>query len=124
MDSKHRHTDECLTYAASTSKAHCIAECRDSFARRELVYGVLGEILTERDRQDEKWGGSGHDDCHSVNDWIAYTVFLMGRMQSMYYHADPAKSARAGFIRIASLAVAVIESIDRKLLQPKENKHG
>lgn len=31
---QHKHTDECLTYAAETGFAHCIAACRDSRAER------------------------------------------------------------------------------------------
>lgn len=31
----HKHTDECLEYAAKTGKAICIVECRDSY--KELI---------------------------------------------------------------------------------------
>jgi len=33
----HKHTDECLAYAAKTGKAFCIVECRD--ARRKAIGG-------------------------------------------------------------------------------------
>ena len=33
---------------------------------------IYGEILEERDRQDQKWGGQAHDDKHDPCDWIAF----------------------------------------------------
>ena len=108
MDSKHRHTDECLTYAASTSKAHCIAECRDSFARRELVYGVLGEILTERDRQDEKWG-----EQRTLTDlrWLGILAEEMGEAAEAILE-DDLKQVRKEVIQACAVALVWLECID------------
>ena len=36
----HKHTDECLAYAAKTGKAFCIAPCRDS---RTLIADLTGK---------------------------------------------------------------------------------
>ena len=39
--SEHRHTNECLAYAAKTGKAFCIAECKDSGEAIEREYAAL-----------------------------------------------------------------------------------
>ena len=52
---------------------------------------VLTEILEERVRQNEKWGGPDHDDQH-----------------------EPEDTWRAQLVRAAALAVAAVESHDRR----------
>lgn len=69
---------------------------------------LYDEIRDERSRQDVKWGGSEHDDDHSVNDFIAYIVKHAGRAVE-----EPKNVQRRQMIRVAALAVAVIEKIDR-----------
>ena len=39
--SEHRHTNECLAYAAKTGKAFCIAECKDSGEAIEREYAAI-----------------------------------------------------------------------------------
>ena len=71
---------------------------------------VFDEIVKERITQDEKWGGSSHDDTHTQFDW---TRFIRD-------HADRAVrgQARDNFrqqmVRVAALAVAAIQAYDRK----------
>jgi hypothetical protein len=71
-------------------------------------FKVLSEIHDERSRQDEKWGGSAHDDWHDKEDWIMFIKhYLSG--------ADlPMNNFREEMVKIAALAVAAIESYDRK----------
>ena len=72
---------------------------------------IYDEIAAERKKQDEKWGGPNHDDTHDSYDWIAYVTKHMGKAvlwpfdQSIY---------RKQMVCVAALAVAAIESIDRK----------
>lgn len=69
---------------------------------------VYDEIRDERQRQDAKWGGPEHDDAHQINDFIAYITKHAGRCVD-------AKSyeVRQHMIRVAALAVAVVQKIDR-----------
>lgn len=77
---------------------------------------VFDEIQQERGRQDAKWGGPAHDDQHSVPDWFD----LIGERAD-----DPsAGDRRTALIKIAALAVAGIESIDRKAQRAKEQQMG
>jgi len=69
---------------------------------------IYDSIRDERDRQDAKWGGPEHDDEHSTNDFIAYLTKHAGRAVD----ADP-HELREQMIRVAALAVAVVEKIDR-----------
>lgn len=77
---------------------------------------LFGEIHDERKRQDEQWGGPEHDDTNTVGRWIHLirdqaTRVLVADMTII----DPtAARRRARFVKIAALAVAAIESIDRK----------
>lgn len=82
---------------------------------REAIYG---EIATEREAQDARYGGEGHDDQHTFNDWIvlccryaskaaAYPACSEGRT------VEDSKRFRANMIRVAALAVAAVEYVDR-----------
>jgi hypothetical protein len=47
----HKHTDECLAYAASTGKAFCISECRDGqrLCRRCQTFYKDATLLGSKD---------------------------------------------------------------------------
>jgi hypothetical protein len=64
---------------------------------------IYGEITAERVRQDAKWGGPAHDDQHAEADFAGFIL-------------DRAKEwpSRKGFIQMAALAVAAVESMDRR----------
>lgn len=80
---------------------------------KEATGKILVEISNERIRQDKKWGGPEHDDKHSQLD---FAHLISQRTESMrvtaYMHQFEA--TREKLIQIASLAVAAIESLDRK----------
>ncbi len=74
---------------------------------------VLGDVQAERNRQDAKWGGPAHDDEHVtevfvqlIQDYAAWARVMAG-MDSM-------DKARRRLVQVAALAVAAVESIDRK----------
>lgn len=99
---------------------------------------VLQEVLAERIRQDDRWGEQNHP-VHDQED--PNGVFLLGRSYAALeqeakarfaagrrswalveleeiFEALAAKTlaeARAEFIQVAAVAVAAVESIDRKL---------
>lgn len=66
------------------------------------------DIIEERHRQDEKWGGADNDDRRLTSDWIDYM-----NNQWYYYDIEGRISAREMFVRIGALAVAALESLDR-----------
>jgi hypothetical protein len=74
---------------------------------------VLAEVANERAAQDVKWGGSAHDDTHTT---YAFLQFIEDRRgMAMYADSiDDRALARRRLIQVAALAVAAIESLDRK----------
>ncbi len=67
---------------------------------------IIDEIKAERQRQDQQWGGPQHDDLHSSADWATYIVHQLGRISAVGLY-EP-------MIKIAALAVAAVESHDRR----------
>jgi hypothetical protein len=55
-------------------------------------------IIGERTRQDARWGGPGHDDTHTGNDWgeILLDLYLQGRT-----------------VALAAVGAAIAESLER-----------
>lgn len=68
---------------------------------------VYAEIKVERASQDAKWGGPDHDDEHESEDWFSF-------IQEHLDRAENPDVYRMQMIRVAALAVAAIESFDRK----------
>jgi hypothetical protein len=79
-----------------------------------MMERIFFEIAAERRRQDARWGGAGHDDKHSLADWIRF----IGHQYEIYF--DLHQSIRGPertllrLVKIAALAVAGIQSIDRR----------
>lgn len=70
---------------------------------------IFHDIDTERAVQDAKWGGPEHDDKHDIRDW---TDFITDHAERASDCAPPGE--RRQMVRVAALAVAAIESMDRK----------
>ena len=75
-------------------------------AKRRRQEDIIAEVLHERVRQDRQWGGPEHDDTHSADD---FAMFI--RRQANRLHEDP----RGRMVKIAALAVAAVEMLDREL---------
>ena len=73
---------------------------------------VYDEVIAERTRQDEKWGGADHDDQHTGADWAQLIQDYAGwvRVMSGMGSAD---KARRRLVQVAALAVAAVEAVDR-----------
>lgn len=82
-------------------------------AEKVAEINILKEIDQERKRQDTKWGGSEHDDNHHTVDFCRFIKNYTGWAEQMAMMESPDK-ARNRLIQIAALAVAAVESIDRK----------
>ncbi|MEZ5934858.1 MAG: hypothetical protein R3F54_23570 [Alphaproteobacteria bacterium] len=74
---------------------------------------ILEEIRRERDRQDEKYGGPDHDDSHYPGDWCLILSKYLGRAAAETIDAEPDAAFRDNMIKIAAVAVAAIQSLDR-----------
>jgi hypothetical protein len=73
------------------------------------------DIKAERERQDALWGGPSHDDNHDALDWLEFIDYQVTRTHDAVnfpYEVD--WTARERLVKIAALAVAAIESIDRR----------
>lgn len=66
------------------------------------------DITKERVKQDEQWGGPDQDDLRKEPEWFQY----INKQVNQYY--DFSGNARERLVKIAALAVAAIEAIDRK----------
>lgn len=83
---------------------------------RESIYR---EIDQERAAQDRKYGGPAHDDKNDASQWA----------DAIQDHAEQATNAaddhtyRRQMIRVAALAVAALESLDRYKSQHAESKN-
>lgn len=71
---------------------------------------IYDEIADERAKQDAQWGGPEHDDQHSTSDWREYRTKFERHASRMYTD----EHNRAALVKIAALAVAQIESMDRR----------
>jgi len=74
----------------------------------------LFEVERERDRQVAKWGGAEHDDQHSTQYFAQMIIEYAGWVRAMAIWARSPGKARRRLIQIAALAIAAVESIDRK----------
>lgn len=87
---------------------------------------VLAEVGAERARQDGKWGGAAHDDKHSVAEFVQFIEDYAGWARMMDSLGSPLK-ARRRLMQVAAMAVAVVESLDRKTARPagaEADPHG
>lgn len=80
---------------------------------------VLNEIVKERENQDAQWGGSSHDDAHSSEDFAFFIELQLLKCQK-----GKNDQTRERLIKIAALAVAAIQSIDRIANQSTQVKDG
>lgn len=64
---------------------------------------VIDEVIVERVKQDDKWGGPSHDDLHSIED---FSDFMLARLKDR-------NPTRRQLIQVAALAVAAVEMLDR-----------
>ena len=78
---------------------------------------VYDEIRTERDYQQKRWGNAADDTVNTPNDWVSYighyaTKWFPGGFTP--YDVDTVDNFRESMVKVATLAVAAIESVDRQ----------
>lgn len=74
---------------------------------------VLDDVARERLAQDAQWGGPAHDDQHSVDDWSSFIDYQLSFIWYPAKEPTPAE-IRARLVKVAALAIAAVESLDRK----------
>lgn len=72
---------------------------------------VIAQVIQERRMQDRQWGGATHDDTRSYAEWIDYIEHQFSLLDLRV-----GGNARERFIKVAALAVAAAEMIDRKAI--------
>lgn len=72
-------------------------------------FSAVYDVIEERQRQDKQWGGPEHDDAHDIWNWCVYIEKQVKRIEEDGYNGKE----RERFVKIAALAIAAIESIDR-----------
>lgn len=73
---------------------------------------VYDELKAERDYQTEKWG-TAFDDKNTPYNWAAYVTQYATRNLIGDPSAVSKDKFRADMVKVAALAIAAIESIDR-----------
>lgn len=91
------------------------------FAMNALRLLALSNICEERVRQDKQWGGRAHDDTHSQQDWLHFIYHQVGVAGAEISVPDPTRHVddvtaayRSRLVKVAALALAAIESTDRR----------
>lgn len=79
----------------------------------EATEEICDEIAAVRQAQDSRWGGPGHDDKHSVADFVQWIEDYAGWARMRDSSSDP-EATRKALLDVASLAVACIEMLDRR----------
>lgn len=87
--------------------------------RKVKSVDILNEICTERLKQDSQWGGAEHDDTHDIFDWCNYIEYQTNKAKLA---ENVGAEHRNRLMKVAALAIAAIESIDRKMAVTEQNK--
>ena len=89
---------------------------------------ICAELMERREQQDVQYGGEQHDDAHVLNDWVV----LVSRYATdaapnpvckhdLDYSPEDLARFRHRMLDAAALAMAAIESLDRRF---PNAKHG
>lgn len=78
---------------------------------------IYDEVKQEREHQIQKWGITPDDTLNTPNDWISYiaryaTTWFTGVFPP--YPGQTVDSFRTSMIKVAAIAIAAVESIDRQ----------
>lgn len=84
-----------------------------------ISQSVLALVGDKREVQDAQWGGPEHDDKHTKLEWMdfiskqveKFAVNLINRGDAYMDTPD----AKDRFVNIAALAIAALESFERKV---------
>lgn len=74
---------------------------------------VLQDIVAERSAQDVQWGGPTHDDRHAPEEWLEYIEKQLDYANALIGMSEGDPEYRERLVKIAALAVAAIQALDR-----------
>lgn len=80
-------------------------------------FDILGNIKAEREYQQERWGNEADDSVNEPNDFVAYINHYSTRWFPggfVPYTPETVDKFRESMIKVAAIAVAAVESIDRQ----------
>lgn len=100
-----------------TSDRDCVADIIDAVHQ----HNVYDDVAAERERQDAKWGGPDHDDEHCPSEFVSFIYEKSNHAVDAVFDKSPTE-VRRRLIQVAALAVAAVESLDRK--RPKDSADG
>jgi hypothetical protein len=80
---------------------------------------ALKEVAAERTRQDAQWGGPAHDDAQRIDDFVQLITDYAGWARVKAREGSPVE-ARQRLVQVAALALAAVESLDRRASQRGE----
>lgn len=78
---------------------------------------IYDEIKSERKYQTHKWGNETDDTMNEPNDFVSYIGAYMSKWFPggfVPYTTETVDEFRKSMIKVASIAVAAVESIDRQ----------
>ncbi len=83
---------------------------------RNLTNTVLNEIRLERVRQQHRWGDHSDDAINTPWMWLTYISKYSTNWSNGYYtlNSDTVSLFRECMIKVAAIAVAAVESLDRQ----------
>ena len=85
---------------------------------------VWKQVSGRRFQQDAQWGGPTHDDRHIPSDWIEFIVKQMSQATGANHAVPPDLAAvRDRLIDAAALAIAAVESLDRRRKKRSDTEH-
>lgn len=107
------------SHACAGTQLVCLtAEERDVLVAGNELFGseAFRDARAERARQDLAHVGPAHDDTHTVRDWLDFIEqqAMKARLEEPDDEGQPNAAVRTRFINIAALAIAAVESLDRR----------
>lgn len=99
-----RRTDAVITKAEQALAVQSAAPPQGAVPR------WVADVMAERRTQDEQWGGAAHDDEHAAYEWLEYIDKQVRKANGVRNDDD---RYRSRLVKIAALAAAAIESVDR-----------
>lgn len=82
------------------------------------ILSFLNDILSERERQDEQWGGPSADDKHTQMEWMDYIGCQLEKWAKSLFNRGESymetPDSKMRFIKIAALTLAYYQSTVRK----------
>lgn len=109
MDDLFRRTDD-----GDPDDEHPVGGGGGAPVNTAALSAIFSEVLQERVRQDGKWGGPEHDDGHNPYDWLGFISDRIGKVRPGDQSPEGRAAYRRRMVQTAALAVAAIESHDRK----------